>query len=252
MTDSTQSGLFAKIDRLFVINLESRPDRRREMLDELARIGLDAENPGVEFFAAVKPDAADNFPSIGARGCFLSHLGVLRNARAAGYRAILILEDDAALTSRSRNELATALQELDGTGWALAYLGHRIAPNAMPGANRATGTHWRALSPGTRVETTHAMMIHGQAFEALIAYLERMMARPAGDPNGGPMHVDGAYSWFRRDHPEFTTLVTPAPYVLQRASKSDIAPATWKDNLPFLALFRRVRNRLSGDGPRLD
>ena len=38
------------------------------------------------------------------------------------------------------------------------------------------------------------MLINAPAIGPLIAYLERMVARPAGHPEGGPMHVDGAYS----------------------------------------------------------
>ena len=244
MTNHIEKGLPSTIDRLYVINLESRPDRRREMLAELARIGLDATSGLVEFFAAVKPDTAGTFPSIGARGCFLSHLGVLQKARDARHRAILILEDDAAITPECAMKLGAALDELNTTDWALAYLGHRIAPDRIPKTALAQTEHWRRLPAETGIETTHAMLINAPAIGPLIAYLERMMARPAGHPEGGPMHVDGAYSWFRRDHPDLVTLVTPRQYVVQRASKSDIAPPSWKDRLPFVSLARKLRNRL--------
>lgn len=245
MTHAPETDLSALVGKVYIINLESRPDRRREMLAELARIDLQEGNPLVSFFKAVKPDAPGTFPSIGARGCFLSHLGILQTARADGHRAILILEDDAALTPECREGLAAVLAELETTDWALAYLGHRIAPEKMPGPDLARTTHWHELPPGTGIETTHAMVIHQRAFDPLVQYLEQMMARPAGDPKGGPMHVDGAYSWFRREHPDLLTLITPQQYVLQRASKSDIAPPSWKDKLPFMGMLRALRNRLS-------
>lgn len=248
VTNHIETGRLDTIDRLYVINLKSRPDRRREILSELGRIGLDAGSPIVKMFDAVKPDTAGTFPSIGARGCFLSHLGVLQHARGNGYRAILILEDDATLTPECLTQLASVMGDLGTTEWSIAYLGHRIAPEQMPGPDLAWSEHWRELPAGTGIETTHAMLIHQRATGPIIRYLERMVARPAGHPGGGPMHVDGAYSWFRRDHPDLLTLVTPQQYVVQRASRSDIAPASWKDRMPFLALLRKLRNHLSRKG----
>lgn len=248
MTQSIETGLGQVIDRIYVINLESRPDRRREMVTELKRIGLDADSPLVAFFKAVRPEDAGSFPSIGARGCFMSHLGILRNAHENRYRKVMILEDDAAFTANYAAQAETILKELDTVDWSIAYLGHRIAPDRLPGPAPGQSPHWRALPHDTGIETTHAMVIHGNTFAPLISYLERMLARPAGHAEGGPMHVDGAYSWFRRDHPDRLTLVTPQQYVTQRASKSDIAPPSWKDRLPFLARLRQFKNRLSKNG----
>lgn len=42
----------------------------------------------------MSPKEAEKFPTIGTRGCFMSHLGVLRDAIQAGLEGILILEDD--------------------------------------------------------------------------------------------------------------------------------------------------------------
>jgi GR25 family glycosyltransferase involved in LPS biosynthesis len=76
-----------KISR-FVINLATRADRRAEMEAQLNRVGWQAE-----FFAAFRPNAAEGFPSIGARGCYLSHLAVLRlGLRSRNH--VLIMEDD--------------------------------------------------------------------------------------------------------------------------------------------------------------
>src|ERR1700759_1624099 len=81
-------------DAIYINNLASRPDRRAQMRSQLRRVGLDPDAPPVTFFDAVRPDTAAGFPTLGARGCFLSHLGVLRDAHAAGHRRILVLEDD--------------------------------------------------------------------------------------------------------------------------------------------------------------
>lgn len=232
------------LGQIYVINLANRTDRRREMEAELDRLGVPAQSPLVSFFPAVRPDSAPPFPSIGARGCFLSHLEVLKQARTANHAAILILEDDAAFSAEHIAHMADMLPPLSRLDWAIAHLGYRIALDQMPGADQALHAHWRRLPAETGVQTTHAMLINQRAFTLLIDYLEQMMARPPGHPDGGPMHVDGAYSWFRRDHPECLALVTPGQYVIQRASRSDIAPSGWKDRIPLLGLARRIKNRL--------
>src|SRR5690606_31802208 len=86
-------------EAIYVINLAYRADRRLEMSAELARLGLSFDDPKVTLFAAVRPEDAGEFPSVGARGCFMSHLGILHSALALGLRSILILEDDADFTA---------------------------------------------------------------------------------------------------------------------------------------------------------
>ncbi|MEO6716867.1 MAG: hypothetical protein ABIM50_06415, partial [Novosphingobium sp.] len=79
-------------DRIRVINLAERRDRRRDMARELAAIGL-ANDPRVSFFPAIRPENAGDFTSVGARGVYLGQLAILREAAAAN-ESVLILEDD--------------------------------------------------------------------------------------------------------------------------------------------------------------
>lgn len=55
---------------------------------------LDSNMPPIQWVAACRPHDAGGFPSIGSRGCFLSHLAVLEDASAKGFERILIVEDD--------------------------------------------------------------------------------------------------------------------------------------------------------------
>ncbi len=66
----------------FYINLARRKDRREEIEAELERLGLAAE----------RFEAIERRPGI--VGCGLSHLEVLKAARAAGLPNVLVLEDD--------------------------------------------------------------------------------------------------------------------------------------------------------------
>ena len=84
--------IFDAFDRIRIINLPHRRDRRNEMDRQLARVGL-AGDPRVAYFPAFAPSAPGLFASKGAHGCFLSHLSVLEQA-AAAVQSVLVLEDD--------------------------------------------------------------------------------------------------------------------------------------------------------------
>lgn len=71
------------IDKIFYINLKTRPDRMAEMESELQKFGLEAER-----LEAIPT------PDFGIYGCGLSHLAVLKLAKERNYRNVLILEDD--------------------------------------------------------------------------------------------------------------------------------------------------------------
>ena len=73
------TAIFASFTQTRIINLIDRPDRRKEMSSQLARIGALSAN--VRFFDAQRPPDRGEFPSLGARGCFESHLSILRSAR---------------------------------------------------------------------------------------------------------------------------------------------------------------------------
>jgi hypothetical protein len=67
---------------VFYINLDRRTDRRAEIEGELARIGIEAERfPGIP-------------TTPGIIGCGKCHSGVLKEAKARGYKNVLVLEDD--------------------------------------------------------------------------------------------------------------------------------------------------------------
>lgn len=232
-------GFLDRIDRIYVINLTERTDRRAEMERQLSRFGLDFESPRVSLFPAVRPEEAGPFPSVGARGCFLSHLAVLGDARDRGADSILLLEDDADFTPIFRRTGNSHARLLDRPGWSILYLGCRARDLPTP----VEGFHH--IPAEVALTTSHAIVFRKQVIGPLIEYLEAILARPAGDPAGGPMHVDGAYNWFRQAHPDVCTLLPAKHWAVQRASPSDIAvTAGWKRRLPFLRTLRMFRNRL--------
>jgi len=73
----------SQIKHTYYINLEERPDRKDQVIQEFKNIGI--TNP--ERFDAIKC-------SFGAVGCSLSHLKCLEMAKSQNLEHILIVEDD--------------------------------------------------------------------------------------------------------------------------------------------------------------
>jgi len=101
------------IDKIFIINLEHRGDRKKKIISELQRVGL----TNYEIFKAIKPTEEmvnewnpiflnpipewfkrtggdEKKYKIGALGCMLSHLEIIKLCIERKYNNVLILEDD--------------------------------------------------------------------------------------------------------------------------------------------------------------
>ncbi len=228
---------FASFSKTLIINLERRDDRRREMAAELASLGTQVGQDNITLFPAVAPDDPGAFPSIGARGCFMSHLGLLKQALDDDLETLLILEDDATPNERFHQQLEAVLDGLSNDDWDIFYAGYHLDESLQPEGALTS------IRPDMRVQTTHAMAIKRPAIASIVSYFEAMLARPQGSPEGGPMHVDGAYSWFRREHPDIRTVLATPEIMKQRASHSDISPVSWKDTFPFVGFVRNLKNR---------
>jgi hypothetical protein len=232
--------LLDTFDRIAVINLPERADRRRQVTRELARLGVAVDGRRVRFIEAIRPPGSGQFPSTGAHGCFLSHLKTLRQAQADGVRRLLVLEDDVMFGAEMRAAAALA-DALRGEGWQLAYPGH-VQP-AVAGPLR-----W--LPTDAPLVCAHCYAVHGDALPILIDYLEACLARPAGHPKGGPMHFDGALTMLRQARPELVTLLASRSLAGQRSSRSDIIGPSWLDRLPLAGAVRSLRNGLRRLLPR--
>lgn len=197
--------LFDLVDRVRIINLAHRTDRRAQMLGELRRLGVE-HDPKVAFFDACRFDDAGSFTSRGARGVFHSHLAILEEAAAAG-ESVLILEDDADFTPAARDMTVPS-------GWQILYGGYYAAtPDDLP-ASDIIGAHCMAFSADT--------------VAPLAAYLRHLLTLDDHPP------VDGAYVWYRRSHPEVRTVFAQPVVAEQRPSRTDIAALRFFDRLPVL------------------
>jgi len=117
-------------DRVFVINLARRSDRREQMKAEFAKGWPFYADP--EFFTAIDGETVQvqNFDhGSAAYACGQSHLGCVRKALREGCERILILEDDATFCDSFEFKAERFIENLP-TDWELAFFGgeHRQRP----------------------------------------------------------------------------------------------------------------------------
>jgi hypothetical protein len=219
-----QAG-FRFFDAIFVINLKSRTDRRREMEAELRSVALAPAD--VTWFEAVRPADAGGFESVGARGCFLSHLGCLKRAIEQNASCVLILEDDAEFAADASSCIGAIVEDLSRAEWDVFYGGGGV------GETRPYNARLVRVDANVPILTSHCVALRGDAIARVAAYLEAQLGRAPGDPAGGPMHVDGSYSWARRELGLATLLASP-PLCSQRSSRSNIYERGRWDSHPFV------------------
>ena len=190
--------LFESYERVAVISLPARTDRRQAIRRQIG---------DVEFFDAVRPSTPGPFSSIGHHGCYLSHLALLKPGKS-----VLILEDDCEFTGDC---IVPADVDMLYGGWL-----------EMDG-DCVVGSHCVGLSARAAA----------LAYAYLSGLIERRIgpdAKAAREPGFNPEilpPIDGAYVWFRRNHPEIKTLF--AQISRQRRSRSDVTPGRL-DTIPFV------------------
>jgi glycosyl transferase family 25 len=209
------SQIFAKFDQVRIVNLVDRPDRRREMSAQIERVGGFGEN--VRFFDAHRPTGPGKFPSLGARGCFESQLTVIRNALDSSAKSLCLIEDDLDFTRSGRTGGPAIVGQLFSSEWDFFYGAHLLAPNGRAGLVE--------IASDEPVVTASFVGFNGHILRPLVKFLESMLERPAGSPEYGPMHVDGAYTVFRLLNPQFRTFAAFPSLARQRSSPSDITPS---------------------------
>jgi glycosyl transferase, family 25 len=232
--DKKVSMLFDHFDRIRIVNLAHRSDRRCEMNAQLAQVGLQ-DDPRVAFFEALSFEDAGLFRRTGSHGAFKSHLALLSEAAAADH-SILILQDDCDFLLPQ--VLDYVLPECD-----IFYGGYSASDPQNLAESDIIGAHFMGFS--SRAAKA--------AVEYLTSYLlpdfspdPRAAAEPDFDPNVRPP-IDGGLVWFRRAHPELETVF--AMLGVQRSSRTDIGDQNWFDRIPVvreLAGFARTcRSRWS-------
>lgn len=203
-------------DDVAIINLKSRPDRRKSIVAEMDRLGF-AEN-SLRFPDPPMFEDNGGFPSKGVYGNYISHLSILREAQQRGVQRVLVLEDDAIFSHAARDIKMQSqfIKQAEGHDWAMWHLGHKlrselqgqpkgVIPNKME-------FHW-----------AHCYAVQRDSLPELIAFLELLMSRPSGHHDGGKMYIDGALYHYRAEHTQKPCLVSHPPLSIQKGSDSNLA-----------------------------
>jgi glycosyl transferase family 25 len=194
--------IFNMFDRVRVINLRSRRDRRSQMNEELRKVGLLGDSR-VAFFDAIRPEAPGRFSSVGARGVYASHMEILKDAARAG-QSVLILEDDCDFVRDAERYIPPA-------PWDVFYGGYVAADPEHLTSSDIIGAHMMGFT--------------AEGARYVVDFLETLACEGTHPP------IDGAYVWFRRAHPDIPTLFAEPPLAHQRPSRTDIADLRFFDRM---------------------
>jgi len=135
-----------KIDDIICINLKSRKDRKIFMKRQIRKKNV----PYIHFFKAIH-DSKN-----GARGCLLSHLNIIKNAKNRNLNNILIIEDDCLFINKFK------LPSFP-TSYHMLYLGGNISHIYSQNDN----SPWITAS----IWTTHSYIIHNSIYDEVIKKL---------------------------------------------------------------------------------
>ena len=242
MATTGGQALLATFERIRIINLKHRVDRRQEITKELDRIDLPIDGTHVAFHLAEKPIDADGFPTPGTRGCFESHHAIISRAAADDIGSLLIIEDDLDFNREPNEQLIRACDALACLDWHIFY-----GATSLEGAKHESPV--MILKQHEELVTCAMIGWKGPAVQHCARYLDAIRGRPPGHPDGGPMHVDGAYSRFRKDRSIATAVANP-PLGYQRSSATDIHAGSRIDAIIGHSLARLGR-RLKRQAVRL-
>lgn len=191
--------LFDCFDNIYVINMDSRPDRMMSFRESMRSLGLlDHEiDQRVERFSGVVPPSG-----AGPLGCTLSHLGIVKQAKERGEHKILVFEDDAIPFSGSLEYFDDVARDVSTQDWDLYYLGYN-------------SHHPLELHSGNSLKATDLFSTHA------VAYRSTFFDRFVQDHRRGKIDIFDV--WLRYDiQTSMRSLASYPMLFIQSESYSDI------------------------------
>jgi len=209
------------ITNVYYINLDSRPDRRYKVENELIRIGI----KGTRFSAIKMPN--------GSLGCSMSHLEILKMAQKDNLSHVLIIEDDIQFLNpklfvRQFNKFLSKNKE-----WDMVLLA---------GNNR--GSYVKIDDTCVKItncQTTTGYLIKNNYFETFIKNIEEGMQKLIKEPNKPVLYAIDQY-WTRLQQKDVWYLIIPLT-VKQRFDYSNIEKKLSNYSTVMLQLKKNVSNK---------
>jgi glycosyl transferase family 25 len=147
-------------DKIFCINLDRRPDRKKKASDQFEKLELN-----VEFFSAIDKLQIQNPSRIpdGPFACACSHYNVIQKAKKNNYKNILIFEDDVILADNFLDIFDQNISSIPKDCKMLYFGG-----NHLNGKVKITDNIYRMVSS----LTTHAYSINSDMYDIILQKLE--------------------------------------------------------------------------------
>jgi hypothetical protein len=144
-------------DCVYVINLDSRPDRMMNFRESMRSLGLldhEIDEKIIRFPGVIPPSGA------GPLGCTLSHLEIVRDAKRRGYEKILVFEDDAEPFAESLSYFNDVADDINSQDWDVYYLGYN--------SHTRLGLHSKNSLVARELFSTHAIAYRSSFFDRFI------------------------------------------------------------------------------------
>jgi hypothetical protein len=166
-------------DGVLIVNLDDRPERWANAVHVLSdlipvnrltrlRAVLGAALPGYgepPWFRGRRRDRT----WAGRAGCTLSHRQAIAQARQAGWRSVLIFEDDIELSDAAMAVARDLPEQLDRVAWDVCYLGYTDPVSPFRTVADLDASH--SLVEVGGCSTTHAYLLRDSTFDWLLERL---------------------------------------------------------------------------------
>jgi len=188
------------IKHAFYINLETRPDRKQHVEEQLQNIGISAER-----FNAIRLQN-------GAIGCSMSHLKCIEIAKEKGWLHLVVVEDDILFLNPElfKNQLNKFL--LNHKKWDVILIGG----NNIPPYTKIDDTCVKV----ERCQTTTGYIVNGHYFDILINNFKEGITKLISSPKDHFYFAIDKY-WFQLQQRDYWYLIIPLT-VTQREDYSNI------------------------------
>jgi GR25 family glycosyltransferase involved in LPS biosynthesis len=191
------------IKHAFYINLETRPDRKTHVENQLQNIGVTAER-----FNAIRL-------ANGAIGCSMSHLKCLEIAKTNGWEHLLIVEDDILFTQPElfKTQINRFFQKQSDFDVLI------IAGNIIPPFKNMDSEN-NSYVKINNCQTTTGYLVKSHYYDKLIQNYKDGIQLLLKNPTNHLMYAVDKY-WFRLQEKDNWYMITPLT-VVQREDYSDI------------------------------
>jgi hypothetical protein len=163
---SVNNPAFDYFEKIFCINLDSRPERWADIQKVFEKVGI---LDRVERLSGNKGHIA-GWENVD--GCALSHLSAIYYAKQHNLKNVLVFEDDIVLERPNLDDLPETIRSLAGLDWKLFYLGANIELDL----GKRLGIEVPAISVNpylykveVPVSTAHAIAYNNTAYDAILS-----------------------------------------------------------------------------------